>query len=101
MPNSAAASRASAVRNTRSRLTPMTIIRVPGVGERIFVHLETVNAWWTAAEIVEGSGIKIKTVQNLLAPLLKEIPRPIAEPGNRDQERSPQVQQALTPLRGA
>jgi hypothetical protein len=79
----------------------MTITRVPVVGERILAHLETINAWWTAAEIAEGFGIKIKTVQNLLASLLKEIPRPIADPRNRDRERSPQVQQALTPLRGA
>ncbi len=53
----------------------------PGAREQILAHLTAVNTWQTASEIAEGSGIKLKTVQNVLAAMLKEIPRPIVAKG--------------------
>ncbi len=55
--------------------------RDPGARGGILTHLTDVNTWRTATEIAEGCGIKLKTVQNVLATLLKEIPRPIAVQG--------------------
>jgi hypothetical protein len=50
----------------------------PRTRERILDHLVAVNMWHTAEEIATGTGIKLKTIQNVLAGMMKEIPRPFA-----------------------
>jgi len=57
---------------------PVLIPREHGVRERILAHLGRVNAWETAGEIADGSGIKLKTVQNVLAAMIQEMPQPLA-----------------------
>jgi hypothetical protein len=48
------------------------------VRERIIAYLHTANTWETVEEIAAGAGIKLKTVQNVLAGMIRENPRPIA-----------------------
>lgn len=55
--------------------------RDPGARERILARIKTVNVWQTAEEIAEGTGIKLKTVQNLLAAIHKETPQPLTVQG--------------------
>jgi hypothetical protein len=54
---------------------PTTLLREPGTRERILAHLVGANTSRTAVEIAEGSGIKRKTVQNVLAEMVQETPQ--------------------------
>jgi hypothetical protein len=53
----------------------------PGARERILVHLTAVNTSQTAEETATETNLKLKTVQNVLAGMMKEIPRPFAVKG--------------------
>ena len=55
--------------------------RDPGTREHILAYLTKVNDWQTADAIANGAGIKLKTVQNVLAGMRKETPCPIAVQG--------------------
>jgi hypothetical protein len=55
--------------------------REPGVRERILAYLQEVNTWQTAEEIAAGATIKLKTVQNVLAGMVRENPPPLATRG--------------------
>ncbi len=52
-----------------------------GTRERILRHLTAVNTWQIADEIAAGTGIKRKTIQNVLAAMRKETPLPLAVQG--------------------
>lgn len=53
----------------------------PGVRGRILAYLEMVTTWQSAGEIAQGTGIKLKTTQNVLAELVQESPHPLAVRG--------------------
>jgi len=55
--------------------------RDPGTKERILAHLDQVNDWQTAEEVSQGTGINLKTAQNVLATMRKETPPPFATAG--------------------
>lgn len=52
-----------------------------GGRERILAHLDTINIGQTADEIASGTDLKLKTIQNLLAAMRKEVPLPFAVMG--------------------
>jgi hypothetical protein len=60
---------------------PIVAPRDAGARVRLLAHLDKVNAWQTADEIVGGAGLKLKTVQNLIAGMVKEVPQPFATQG--------------------
>jgi hypothetical protein len=53
----------------------------PGARERLLTHLEAVSTWQTADDITTGTGLKRKTVQNVLSSMMKQTPRPVAVQG--------------------
>jgi hypothetical protein len=75
------ASRANAVRQTRSRATLETITRERALCERVLAYLTTANCWQTADEIAAGTTIKRKTIQNGLGGMVRETPPPVATRG--------------------
>jgi hypothetical protein len=60
----------------------VVVARDPGTRERILAHLDRVNAWQMAEEVAAGTGIKLKTIQNVLAGMRKEAPEPFATAGS-------------------
>jgi hypothetical protein len=60
---------------------PVIMEQERGTRERLLAHLAAVNTWPTAREIAEASGIKLKTVQNVLAEIMKETSCPIVVQG--------------------
>jgi len=76
------ASRANAVRQTRSRATLETITRERALCERVLAYLTTANCWQTAEEIAAGATIKRKTIQNVLGGMVRETPPPLTTRGN-------------------
>jgi hypothetical protein len=70
--------------------------RDPGTRERILGHLVVVNVWQTAEEVATGTGIKLKTIQNVVAGMLKEAPRPIAVRGT-GAKNDPRRYRTLSP----
>jgi len=77
----AEASRSNAVRQTRSRATLATITRERAARERILAYLTAENCWKTAEEFAAWATIKLKTVQNVLAGMVKEKPPPLSARG--------------------
>jgi hypothetical protein len=71
-------------------------LRDPGTREQILACLDTVNAWQTAEEVATGIGIKIKTVQNTVAAMIKETPRLIAVQG-KGTKNDPRRYRAVAP----
>lgn len=72
------------------------LAREPGVRERILVYLTSVNCWQTAEEIAERATIKLKSVQNVLAGMVKETPPPLATRGT-GVKNAPRQYRTLTP----
>ena len=70
--------------------------RDPGARERILTHLTAVNTWRTADEIATGTNLKLKTVQNVLAAMMKEVPRPFAVQGT-GAKNDPRQYRTLAP----
>jgi hypothetical protein len=60
----------------------VVVSRDQGARERILAHLDGVNAWQTAEEVAAGTGIKLKTIQNVVATMSKETPTPFAMDGS-------------------
>jgi hypothetical protein len=60
---------------------PIVAQRDSGARARMLAHLDKVNTWQTADEIAGGAGLKLKTVQNLIAGMVKEVPQPFATQG--------------------
>jgi len=69
----------------------------PGAREQILTHLTAVNTWKTAEEIATETNLKLKTVQNVLAVMMKEIPRPFAVQGT-GAKNDPRQYCTLAPL---
>lgn len=70
--------------------------RDPGIRERILAHLVTTNTWQTARELAVGLGVALKTVQNVLAEVVQDVPRPVAVRG-AGTKTDPRCYHALTP----
>jgi hypothetical protein len=60
---------------------PTMLFREPGARARILADIGDANTSQTAVDIAEGTGIKRKTVQNLLAELVQETPRLVTVQG--------------------
>jgi hypothetical protein len=68
----------------------------PRTRERILEHLIAVNTWQTAEELATGTGTKLKTVQNVLAGMMEENPRPFAVQGT-GAKNNPRQYSTLAP----
>jgi hypothetical protein len=68
----------------------------PRTRDRILQHLTAVNTWKTAEEIATETNLKLKTVQNVLATLMKEVPRPFAVQGT-GAKNNPRQFRTLSP----
>jgi hypothetical protein len=76
--------------------TPALVVGETGMRERILTHLATVQTWQTATEIATGMGVPVKTVQNVLATMGREEPRPLAVEGT-GTKNAPRRFHALAP----
>lgn len=74
---------------------PTLVSREAGGRERILSHLAAVNSGQTAEEIAAGTSIKLKTVQNVVAALQKQLPPPLAVQGT-GAKNDPRRYHALT-----
>jgi hypothetical protein len=68
----------------------------PGARERILNHLKAAISWNTAEEIATETTLKLKTVQNVLAGMMKETPRLFAVQGT-GAKNDPRQYRSLAP----
>jgi hypothetical protein len=78
----------------------IALLPEPGARERILTHLTTVHTWRTAEEIAGGTGLNLKTVQNLLPRMLKESPQSLVTQGSGVKNSPRQFRTVATQFEG-